>query len=203
MQLILIRHGESEDNRQSIIQGQLDSALSPLGLVQAQQMAQAMDRYRISALYASDLQRARQSAQAIAQRQSTITVQITPTLRERHYGILQGRTKAEIGLMAKQSLSAAYPTVEGGESIEQFEARVGAFIGRLEQQYGGDDQAVVVLVSHLGVIRAALKRVVQMGGLSVELPARFDNCSISVVRYGDAGRYILERINDASSLSTA
>jgi 2,3-bisphosphoglycerate-dependent phosphoglycerate mutase len=151
--LILIRHGETAWNRATRIQGHTDIPLSPLGQAQAQQLAQALADEPLDAVYSSDLDRARQTAEALA-RPHGLAVQIDAALRERHFGRFEGLTWDEI--------SAGFPDeaarwrrrepghpVGGGESLIDFSARCVAAVRRITAAHPG---ASLALVAHGGVL---------------------------------------------------
>ena len=85
------RHGETEWNVDTRIQGQLDIGLNRTGLWQAGRVAQALADEPIAAIYASDLSRAWQTAQAIGSARG-LAVTPEPRLRERAFGHFEGRT---------------------------------------------------------------------------------------------------------------
>ena len=87
--LIAVRHGETEWNVDTRIQGQLDIALNDTGLWQARRVGQALAEEPVAAIYASDLARAWQTAIEIA-RPFGVEVQAEPGLRERAFGHLRG-----------------------------------------------------------------------------------------------------------------
>ena len=93
--IIAIRHGETAWNVDTRIQGHLDIPLNDTGLWQARQLARALADEPVAAIYTSDLQRARATAQALA---DTTGAPLTPEpdLRERSFGHFQGRTFAQI-----------------------------------------------------------------------------------------------------------
>ena len=95
--LIALRHGETAWNVDSRIQGQLDIGLNATGHWQAQRLGQALAGEPITAIYASDLSRAWDTAQHVA-RATGVQVQPEPGLRERCFGVFQGRTFAEVEL---------------------------------------------------------------------------------------------------------
>jgi probable phosphoglycerate mutase len=93
--ILAIRHGETAWNVDTRIQGQIDIPLNDHGRWQAQQLAKALADEDIHAIYASDLSRAFDTAQAVASTKQ-IAIQARPQLRERHFGDFQGHTWADI-----------------------------------------------------------------------------------------------------------
>ena len=88
--LFLVRHGETIDNARQIMQGQTQGCLNERGREQAQQVAQRLADEPIDAVVASDLQRAIQTAEIIAEPHG-LSVKTTPLLRERDWGSFTGR----------------------------------------------------------------------------------------------------------------
>lgn len=151
--IIAIRHGETDWNVQARIQGQLDIGLNDLGRQQAAQMAAALAMEGIDALYSSDLQRAHDTAQAIAAR-SGCPVVCDRGLRERAMGVFEGCTLAEIAQRWpgpnerwRQRDPAFAPA--GGESLQDFYERVVATAKRLASAHPGRSLA---WVAHGGVL---------------------------------------------------
>src|SRR5918912_404825 len=95
LQLLLIRHGETTWNRQGRIQGHRDSPLTERGLAQARAAAARLARERIDALYSSDLVRAQETAHHVAAA-TALRVRLDEALRERAFGMLEGKTWDEI-----------------------------------------------------------------------------------------------------------
>jgi probable phosphoglycerate mutase len=93
--VIAVRHGETEWNVATRIQGQLDIGLNETGREQARRVARALAGEALDAVYASDLQRAVDTAQAIAA-QAGLAVQTDAALRERGFGEFEGLTWAEV-----------------------------------------------------------------------------------------------------------
>lgn len=153
--IIAIRHGETAWNRDTRIQGHLDIPLNATGERQAQRLALALaTREPIDAIYSSDLSRARQTAQAIAERlrQTLVT---TPGLRERSFGTFQGRTFAEIetespdDALRWRKRDPAWVPPGGGESLLQLQTRVLNTLNELAGRHTGQQ---IVLVAHGGVM---------------------------------------------------
>src|SRR5215218_4349679 len=94
-EILLIRHGGTEWNKQGRMQGQRDSPLTPLGLQQARQLARRLRDVPHAALYSSDLGRAYETARRIAD-ETKDEIVCDRGLRERCFGIFEGLTNAEI-----------------------------------------------------------------------------------------------------------
>ena len=151
--LIAIRHGETAWNVDTRIQGHLDIPLNDTGLWQARQLARALASEPLSAIYASDLQRAHTTARAIAETTGAALVP-EPGLRERSFGALEGRTFAEIEAELPEQARRwrqrdPHFAPEGGETLVQLRERIAATTHRLAAQHTG---GLVVLVAHGGVL---------------------------------------------------
>jgi len=151
--IIAIRHGETAWNVDTRIQGQLDIPLSANGRWQAERLAHALKDASISAIYASDLTRAWETAQYIGQAQGLQVIKEIG-LRERDFGDFEGKTFAEIELLLpEQSMRWRkrdphfYPA--GGESLVALRARVLEAAERLAAQHPGEQ---IALVGHGGVM---------------------------------------------------
>ncbi len=88
--IFLVRHGETIDNAQQILQGQTQGCLNDKGREQAQQVADRLASEPVDAIVASDLRRAVQTAEIIA-RPHHLDIVTTPLLRERDWGSFTGR----------------------------------------------------------------------------------------------------------------
>jgi alpha-ribazole phosphatase len=159
----LIRHGEVEGAVAGKLLGFTDPALSDHGLEQAHQLAKNLTTTQLSAIYSSDLLRARQTADVIAERQH-VKVQPRAALREINMGEWEDRTIAAIHAEAPERVeqlftdpaSFQYP---GGESFANFTARVQ---GALEQLMVTHQSGEIAIVAHGGVCRAIIGSVLGM-----------------------------------------
>jgi probable phosphoglycerate mutase len=151
--LIAVRHGETAWNVGTRIQGQLDIALNATGLRQARRLAQALAEEPIAAIYASDLARAWQTALEIARRHG-MDVAAEPGLRERAFGLFEGRTFADVDAALPEQ-ARLWRTrdpefaPEGGESLLAFRERVTQTAARLAARHPGE---LVLMVAHGGVM---------------------------------------------------
>jgi len=151
--LILIRHGETAWNRATRIQGHTDIPLSPLGLAQAQRLAEALADEPLAAIYSSDLSRARQTAEAVAGSQG-LAIHFDAGLRERAFGRFEGLSWEEIDRgypedAARWRKREPDFAVGGGESLTVFSARCLAAARRAAVAHPGQSIAVV---AHGGVL---------------------------------------------------
>ena len=149
----IIRHGETDWNVQRRIQGQVDVPLNAEGREQAVRAARGLAGHRFAAVYSSDLTRTLDTATALAATLG-LTVRSEPGLRERHYGLLQGKTADE---MARQipELHVRYVMRDldhdfgGGECLRRFARRIDGTLDRLARRHVGQS---VLLVTHGGAL---------------------------------------------------
>ena len=164
--IIAIRHGETAWNVSTRIQGQLDIGLNETGRWQAHRVALALAGEPIAALYSSDLLRAWDTALSIANA-TGLAVQTVEGLRERGFGVFEGKTFQEIEAQwPEQALRwrKREPAFEpgGGESLLRFRERITQATQTLAAQHPGEQ---IVVVAHGGVMdvlyRAATRQEIQ------------------------------------------
>ncbi|MES2076108.1 MAG: histidine phosphatase family protein [Pseudomonadota bacterium] len=187
--ILLIRHGETAWNAVRRLQGHTDIALNDEGLRQAEALARALADERIDAVVASDLQRAMQTAQAVASLHD-LPLHTDAELRERCYGGFEGllysdierRYPAEYALWQARDIDAVMPSGErDAESFRQFYRRsVDAIVGWAERHAG----KTVVVVAHGGVLECAYRAAV---GMSLDSPRDFQVKNASINRFTLAG----------------
>jgi alpha-ribazole phosphatase len=199
VRLLVVRHGETVFNAQGRFTGQLDIPLSALGERQAEALGQRLSRERLDVIVASDLQRARATAQAIA-RHHGLPIEEDTDLREIAFGAWEGSTYAEV--VARDAVMVqrweADPTISappGGETVTQHYERV---VRALERWHSRYPKSTMVWVVHGGVIEVLLCHV-----LSVELSRRWDfrheNASITEIDVGDEYAKVV-RLNETRHL---
>lgn len=159
--VFLLRHGQTAWNVEQRLQGQLDAALNAVGRRQVAQLAHALVAEELAAIYSSDLQRAHDTALALAET-TGLPVTKDAELRERGFGRLEGLTHAEVeALWPDDALRWRRREPDfgpgGGEPLRSFYERSVAAVTRLSLPHAG--QAIAV-VAHGGVLdclyRAAL-----------------------------------------------
>lgn len=159
--VLLVRHGQTGWNAEGRIQGHTDIALDATGRWQALQLAQALRDEPVAAVYCSDLQRARQTAEPLCHAQG-LPMMLEPALRERAFGRFEGQTFAELERTVPDEVQRwkrrdADWGPPGGERLRDFFARSLQALQRLALPHPGQ---TLVLVTHGGVLdclhRAAL-----------------------------------------------
>jgi len=149
--LLLVRHGETDWNREGRVQGHSDVALNDTGRAQARKLAETLAREQIDAVYSSDLRRARDTAAGVASALG-LDVQAVPELREKHFGTWEGLTREEI--VARYPDGLAEPWGDG-ESRDEMTARVLEALRDIAARHDGQ---TVLVVSHRGPLRAVQRR---------------------------------------------
>ncbi len=151
--IFALRHGETAWNREGRLQGHLNLPLNDLGQAQARRLGEALADQTIHAVYASDLDRALSTAQAVAAAHG-LPVITDPRLRERSFGRFEGRLWPEIEAEfpdAAVRWKQRDPTFEppGGESLTTFYARCIEAASAIALAHAGQ---TVALVAHGGVL---------------------------------------------------
>ncbi len=151
--VLLARHGETDWNAERRWQGHTDRPLNERGRAQSRALAERLDSIELAAVYSSDLERARATAAAVAERQA-VPHRVHPDLREVNVGSWAGLTKAEAERSFPEAFarwSEGYAGWPDGETYEAMSERVVAAVKRIARKH--PDRPVLV-VSHGGPIRA-------------------------------------------------
>jgi probable phosphoglycerate mutase len=150
-QLVLTRHGETDWNSAGRWQGHSDTPLNDEGRRQARALAETLDG--VDVVYSSDLARARETAEIVAERLA-LPIRLDPRLRERGFGAWEGLTNDEIELRFPDThrlwRAGAGFGAEDAEPFEAFAARIHAF---LEDLLLAHAEETVLVVAHGGSIR--------------------------------------------------
>ena len=184
--LIVVRHAETTWNREKRMQGTTDTTLSDVGRAQAQALSRRLARQAFSALYSSDLSRARDTAHAIAQ-QTRRELLLEPPLRERAFGIFEGLIADEIRARYPEEyarFASRDPDYEvpGGESARGFTQRCLGCLAEIANRHPGED---VVVVTH-GLVLDSLYRAAHGLDHGVQRPVPLINASVNLFGYGSS-----------------
>ena len=162
--LLVLRHGRSAWNAQGRWQGHADVALDDMGRSQARAAAEEVPRMGpFAAVWASDLCRARETADIIAAALGDLPVRVDRRLRENHVGPWEGLTAEEVehgwpGFLAERRRP------DGFELYDVAAERMLSCFGDIAAEQQG---AAVLVVSHGGIIRATRRR---LGGADEHMP---------------------------------
>ncbi|WP_437670268.1 histidine phosphatase family protein [Sorangium sp. So ce131] len=203
--LMLIRHGETDDNRAQVFQGQAGSCLNERGRAQAARLAERLvgARIRPAAVYCSDLERARETADILGAALG-LAPALDAGLREVHLGAWQGLSRADVQARFPEEWAAWRSGVDvrrgGGETYAELGDRMTRALERVAERHAGE---AVALVSHGAAIKTLVGRVLHMGasGLkALKVPA---NTGVCLIERDESGGYHLVVWNDASHLGDA
>lgn len=199
MKLYLIRHGQTDWNREGKIQGRTDIPLNQTGLEQADCLAEALKGRPVAAVYSSSLSRAWQTAEAVARRQ-LLPVIPAAGLREVDFGLWEGLTWREIDkryhedfVIWDQSPAEHAPT--GGESGNECRARTRTAVEQILAEVQGD----AAIVAHGAILVFVAEYLLRSRKKKNEIIVK--NASITTVEYDkDKGIGTLIELNDVRHL---
>ncbi|MDY6766305.1 MAG: histidine phosphatase family protein [Candidatus Nanohaloarchaea archaeon] len=192
--VFLVRHGETDHNREEILQGRKDVALNESGEEQARHLADRLAGHPIEAVYTSDLQRAQATAEIVA-REHGLEPEPIEALRERRYGELQGEPHdaRRDHVDHPDELDEMEP--DGGEDLDTVKGRVRPVINDIRR----NDENEVVLVGHGWVNRAILTAA--LGADSGRAHSiRQDNACLNELEYEDYRGWRINRVNDTAHI---
>lgn len=202
MKVLLIRHGESIANTEGRMQGHFDSPLNDRGRAQARALAARLTReaHSVSAVYASDLCRAAETAEIVAAALGA-PLHLDTRLREFDIGELTGVVWSEVehlypDLWKRMHESNEYVRFPGDEGSEAFHARLAEAMAFVQGRHSPD--ATVAIVSHGGSLNMLVAHLIGMETRR-PLPFRLSNASLSIVELGGR-RTRLVLLNDTCHL---
>jgi probable phosphoglycerate mutase len=199
--VLLVRHGESQpehpDRPFPMTGGHGDPPLDPVGVKQAELVADRLQHENIAAIYVSTLQRTHETAAPLAARLG-LTPVVEPGLREVFLGDWEGTFRARVAaadpILERIFTEQRWDVIPGAEAHDEFDDRVWNAFQRIVAAHA--DQRVMV-VSHGGTIGQLLHRVTDSRRFAF---SGADNASISEVVASEE-RILLRRYNDVAHLS--
>ncbi|MDO8530103.1 MAG: histidine phosphatase family protein [bacterium] len=147
MKVIIVRHGQTDDNAKTIVSGGgSDSALSAEGVNQAKKLGHWLKNEKIDVVYVSDQRRAIHTAEHILEHHPLLKIVKHKSLRERHYGEFEGKPDAiRDAAYEKSGLPFELFKPKGGESCVEVYGRVEKFFSKLSKKHKDD---TVLIVGH-------------------------------------------------------
>lgn len=202
--LILVRHGETEDNRRQVFQGQLGRGLNALGREQAGRLAARLSgaAERPAAIVCSDLERARETAEILGAALGLVPT-LDPDLREVHLGRWQGLSHAEIAERFPDEWAAWRAGQDirrgGGETYAELGVRVSRSLSAIADARPG---ATVLAVSHGAALKSFVAHVLGLGSAGMRAFRVQANTGVTVVERAE-GSWRLLVWNDEAHLRDA
>ncbi|MBX3228357.1 MAG: histidine phosphatase family protein [Labilithrix sp.] len=197
----LARHGETADNARRVFQGQGGSGLNRLGRAQAQRLAERLRHAPPEAIYASDLERAADTARYVAEA-CGMTVTLDEDLREVDVGLWTGKGYDEIARLYPEEWAAWEHGLDvrrgGGETYAELAARVERAVSRIAARHA--DGSRVLLVSHGGSIKSWVARLLGVNAEGLRALAGVANTGLTLVERDGRGRHRLHSWNDVAHL---
>ena len=203
--LYLVRHGETDWNKASKIQGRIDTELSAYGVEQAQKLAKRLTSEEINVIYSSSLQRALRTAEIIADYKNC-SIQKSDKYHEICLGPWEGLTINEIQEKYSEHLwtyreDPANFNLPGAETFLELTERTYSAILDIVNKHDGKN---ILLVSHGTTIKAAIIKILGIDIINYN-KFRIDNASISIIGFsGDISeKPVVLCLNDTNHLREA
>ncbi|MFH1325355.1 MAG: histidine phosphatase family protein [archaeon] len=194
MKLILIRHGETIENKKGILMGQLHGTLSDEGIEQAKKVAKRLKDEKIDAIYSSDLTRSLETAKEVIKYHQDIPMHIVKDLRERNFGELQGKTKIEIDW---KWYMASDKRIPNGETNEEIYQRAKKFLDKIIHEHKND---TVLFVCHGGIGKFLIGVITNKKPDEVKDLESLENTSISIFEISENKKHKIHLFNDIEHL---
>ncbi|MCW2812263.1 MAG: phosphoglycerate mutase family protein [Friedmanniella sp.] len=189
--IIVWRHGRTEWNVEQRFQGQADIPLDSRGVAQAREGAQVLATFGLSAIYASDLGRAFQTATALAD-VTGLPITTDKRLREIHVGSWEGLLGSEVAEVDPEAAAKLHAGVDvrrsaTGESVAEVGERTGAALAEIGA--GAEDGSTVVVATHGLSGRAGVCQLVGLPPETWRVFGSLDNCAWTVLEWHRGGGY--------------
>ena len=195
LDLILVRHGETNSNRNGTYLGWTDVELNEQGIKQAYTAKDKLAGLEINGIYSSPLKRAKKTAEIINEN-FNLKITYVDDIKERNFGVWDDLTYREIvekypdehSLWMADNLNYC---IDGGESSIQAYRRTIKFIDEL---INSNNDGTFIIVTHLGSIRKIIAYLLDMG-IEGSWRFRVDNCSITRITINDEKYAYLTMLN--------
>lgn len=196
--ILLIRHGQTEWNVQGRLQGHTDIPLNAEGRAQADRLRRALAGETLDAVYSSDLQRAHETARAVADATGA-ALTVHRGLRERAFGRFEGVSFAELERQWPDDAARwrrrdpGFAPPDGGEALTDFHARCVEAASALAAGHAG---GAIALVAHGGVLDSLYRAATRV---ALDAPRSWvvANASLNRLLYSDSGFSLVGWNDDA------
>jgi broad specificity phosphatase PhoE len=192
MKLILVRHGETEENRDGIMQGQSPGHLTKKGISQAKKLARRLRKHHLDIIYSSDLKRCRDTLIEIRRHHPKTKARYAKELRERGFGVFEGKTREDIDKhLNRHHISFSEWEPKGGESGQQKTRRVKRFLNKMLKEHPDD---TVLWVTHGGVIYSVIHSILGIKELKKKV-SQTQNTAVSILELDNKGNHKVHLVN--------
>lgn len=195
--LLLVRHGDTKLDNAIRFWGMTDVELNDKGIRQAEKLRDRLATEKINAVYASNLSRARVTAEIIASRHN-LDITTLAELNEINFGWIEGLTFEEISQRYPEMAEVlnqwrARPKFPGGESLDELNNRVQKFLKRLQKH---KPEETILIAAHGGTLRVMICNLLEIA-LEHWRQIQVDWASLSIIETRPQGA-ILNLLNDVS-----
>lgn len=173
MRMTLVRHGETIENQNHILQGQLPGRLSERGMKEAGELAKVLAQEDFSCIYSSDLERCRRTAGIVCEKMENTPILFDSRLRELDFGIYTGLCRRSLDWERAKHAALAQP-MPGGESWLDIELRLRRFLKDIQRTSQCGD---ILIITHRGPMRV-IKAIMEESPLSSVITEPIPNCGI-------------------------
>lgn len=191
MKIIIVRHGETEENKLGIIQGHIHGTLSDLGKEQARKLAERLKDEKIDIIHSSDLNRAKQTAEEISKFHPRTSFELRKELRERNWGKFEGKRKDDIEywkeIESKETWSDDLIEKYGGETPQETKERIIKFKDELLKN---SKDKIILIVTHGTIGGFLLDHLMQR-----DSKEKLGNTSVTIFEFDENGKAELKLFN--------
>tara|TARA_Y100000310_G_scaffold137432_1_gene136287 strand:+ start:7197 stop:7793 length:597 start_codon:yes stop_codon:yes gene_type:complete len=192
MKIILVRHGETEENKKKISQGWMDSRLSEIGLEQARKVAGFLKDEKIDLCYSSDLVRASKTAEEILKFQKKAKLILDKRLREQDKGIHEGKPFGESQKeIDRLGIEWHEYKPENGESFDELLVRVRECFKEVAEKHVGK---TCLIVTHGGCLSCLLCHI-NNEPLGQIRKYSHGNTGVTYLELGEDGKWNVVKLN--------
>lgn len=197
MRVLLIRHGETEHNKDDSITGQLDVSLNKYGVEQAEKAAERLKKSDFDAAYSSDLERTYETTKIVSEKHGLHPEQYRE-FRERAFGEYEGRPKDDWREVVRNHDGERHELKpEDGESLKEVGERFVGKLNELQEKHGEEDK--ILVGGHSVAIKASILDILDLTGdyySKIEL----GNTGLTELEYSKKHGWKIIRINDTAHL---
>lgn len=197
MRVILIRHGETEHNKDNAITGQLDVSLNEYGVEQAEKLGERLKDENFDAAYSSDLERTYETTRIVAEKHD-LHPERYKEFRERGFGEYEGRPKDDWRQVVRNhSGERHHLSPKEGESLKEVGERFKEKLDEITQKH--DKEEKILVGGHGVAIKATILQILDLEGKYYNKLEQ-DNTAITELKHSEKHGWKIIRINDTAHL---